>query len=93
MIMLVIEQQLGEQNVLKSLILLGRVSPVKIFKHYAICYEAQSPLSKEKREELKKLGWSCERHSRTRREMWVYNYPEGMTEVEDVLKGIGTEIH
>jgi hypothetical protein len=91
--MLVLEKQLGETNVLKSLNLLGRVSPIKIFKDYAICYEAQSPLGKEKRKELKKLGWSCKRHSRTRREMWVYNYPDGVTEVEDVLKGIGTEIH
>ncbi len=31
-------------------------------------------LDKEKRRQLKELGWKCKRHTRTKEEMWSFSY-------------------
>lgn len=45
------------------------------FDLYWICYECET-LDKDKRKQLKDLGWRLQRHSRSNCEMWVFDKPE-----------------
>ncbi len=42
------------------------------FDLYWIFYP-QSPISRENRQKLKVAGWHLQRHSRTNKEIWVYD--------------------
>lgn len=42
------------------------------FDLYWICYESEK-LNKDVRQELKSLGWRLQKHSRTNKEMWVFD--------------------
>lgn len=57
------------------------------FDLYWIVYEA-GPLKRQARKELKAAGWRLQRHSRSNREMWIFDKVDWAKKVElDSVKG------
>jgi hypothetical protein len=45
---------------------------------YSVAFAGEA-VSRDDRRKLKELGWKSKRHTRTKEEIWIFDFPAGLT--------------